>query len=285
MPRTYSKKITKEELAQLMVDSVKNQSHEAEEAFLEELVELGDKIKSPFDIFEKSYHFQALITTVSDDVEKDLYKVQFDWENFEFDDKSSNVNDNTLLGFHTINDLTFLGCYAGGDWEHPVFFIIYYDGKKLRAYIPTDGNPWNTDTKSAYGNHKDEIDYDVDYLKIAAFGRDTINFRKRYSDLKINSADDILSLAKFEYDKIEKDILKRIVFTGNSEAEDKPKKKKDNGIEKIVDNVCDCDEWFEQGNRDEFIRVGNNLLNKDLSLEDIKDVMQSLYKATANEVK
>ena len=46
-----------------------------------------------------------------------------------------------------------------------MFFIIYWDGKKLRAYVPTDGNPWNTDTKEAYGNdeEKDEDKLDILY--------------------------------------------------------------------------------------------------------------------------
>lgn len=48
--------------------------------------------------------------------------------------------------------LSFWGCFAGGDWESSVYFIIYFDGKDLRAYVPKDGNAWNTKTKKAYGN-------------------------------------------------------------------------------------------------------------------------------------
>lgn len=35
----------------------------------------------------------------------------------------------------------------------PIFFCIYWSGKELRAYIPKEGNLWNTDTKSAYGDN------------------------------------------------------------------------------------------------------------------------------------
>jgi hypothetical protein len=94
-------------------------------------------------------------------------KVEFDPENFEDDDSS--FDPKFLMGYHTLsNGLTFCGMCAGGDWEHPVFFIVYWDGKKLRAYVPTDGNPWNTTTKRAYGNDD---------------GADLKNARKRWPDL------------------------------------------------------------------------------------------------------
>jgi len=79
-------------------------------------------------------------------IEKDLKKVDFDWENRD------------PQGFHTLdNGLTFLGGEAGGDWEYPVKFIIYWDGKKLRAYIPTEGNYFNRTLKCAYGSEAEHI--------------------------------------------------------------------------------------------------------------------------------
>ena len=69
-------------------------------------------------------------------------KVQFDFENFE------------LIGYRELRDgLTFAEFVAGGDWESPVYFVVYWDGKKLRAYVPAAGNCWNTKTKQAYGNN------------------------------------------------------------------------------------------------------------------------------------
>lgn len=50
------------------------------------------------------------------------------------------------------NGFTFLGVTAGGDWEEPVFFIIYFDGKGLRGYIPENGNTYNKITKTAFGS-------------------------------------------------------------------------------------------------------------------------------------
>lgn len=84
---------------------------------------------------------------------KDLGKVDFDTENFECipDKVGGDVYGYKYGGFQTLeNGLTFLGCAAGGDWQDPVFFIFYYDGKRFRGYIPKDGNSWDPKTKAAY---------------------------------------------------------------------------------------------------------------------------------------
>jgi len=58
-------------------------------------------------------------------------------------------------------------------------------------------------------------------------------------------------------------------------------KQSDNGIEAIVDDICD--EWWKSDGRETFISVGNDLLGSGLSLEEIEDVLCSLYGAVANE--
>jgi len=114
--------------------------------------------------------FSAVLNLVhhNEKIVSDL-KVSFDTENFECADGKGYNGAETLTGFRiTTTGLRFLGCSAGGDWEVPVFFIIYWDGSRLRAYVPTDGNTWNTDTKMAYGN-----DARADFE----------NAKKRYPDL------------------------------------------------------------------------------------------------------
>lgn len=87
----------------------------------------------------------------------DISKVQFDCENWE--DQALGNNLDKIMGLHTLpSGLTFWGMYAGGDWEAPVFFIVYWDGKEIRGYIPTKGNTWNTKTKEAFGNDYDNED-------------------------------------------------------------------------------------------------------------------------------
>lgn len=127
---------------------------------------------------------------------KDL-KVEFDWENYNFGEDPRDTEMSRLLGYQTLpNGLTFLGGMAGGDWEHPVFFIIYYDGSRLRGYVPTEGNPWNTDTKQAYGNDEE---------------KDIKNARKRWPGQYQNTTELDGGDFDFEPDLIEKDIRERIL--------------------------------------------------------------------------
>jgi hypothetical protein len=94
---------------------------------------------------------------LSSQIRKDLSKCEFDLENVNITDGWGKTK--SIVGFKTLpNGMNYLGICAGGDWETSVFFIIYWDGKELRAYIPTDGNPWNTDEKQAYGNHESDDD-------------------------------------------------------------------------------------------------------------------------------
>jgi DNA 3'-phosphatase len=134
------------------------------------------------------YQYRELSSQIS----KDLKKLNFDFENLS--EKSGEFSNSDFVGYHELeNGLSFLGIMAGGDWETPVFFIIYWDGKALRAYIPTDGNPWNTDTHEAYGNDEDA---------------DVKNIRKRYRLSKDDEVD--VQDVSQEWDKILADIQNRI---------------------------------------------------------------------------
>lgn len=95
-------------------------------------------------------------------IDPDIAKVHFDWEN------SSWLSPPDVSPFsqawmeppHVFTNedgLTFIGVSAGGDWEYPVSFIIYLDqnGTTFRGYVPKIGNPWNHDTKQAFGNDED----------------------------------------------------------------------------------------------------------------------------------
>jgi hypothetical protein len=134
-------------------------------------------------------------------VSKDLDKVKFDCENIS--DDGYKFGPEVLLGYNKLpNGMSYYGVAAGGDWETPVFFCIYWDGKKLRGYIPEKGNLWNTDTKEAYGNN-DKAD-----LK---------NARKLWPDNKDLKNDDVDLEGYFDsYDveEIKKDIMGRITLKG-----------------------------------------------------------------------
>jgi len=152
--------------------------------------ELCDKIKKTFaDAIDaiNPYKLKELLA-------KDL-KVEFDTENFEYEKDHFNVQLEGITGPVTLeNGLTFVGFTAGGDWEHPVYFIVYWDGKKLRGYIPKEGNPWNTSTKQAYGNDEEA---------------DTKNMQKRYPDSNCTDPSD----CDFDGAAIKQDILNRLTPT------------------------------------------------------------------------
>lgn len=77
-------------------------------------------------------------------LKKDLSKIKFDKENY------------NLGQFDCVGDFVFRWGQAGGDWEYPVHFIVYYDGKDIRGYIPKHGNTWCWTTKQAFGNEEEK---------------------------------------------------------------------------------------------------------------------------------
>lgn len=129
-------------------------------------------------------------------IEKDLEKVEFDTENLEwFDDVYCGAE--SICGFQTLpNGLTYMGVTAGGDWEMPIFFIIYHDGKELRAYIPKDGNTWNHKRKAAFGNEEEEEIADSEF------------------DAQFGTSDGMKSDVNVDCDAICQDIQKRIQYAG-----------------------------------------------------------------------
>lgn len=130
-------RVTKEELKEIVCKYIKKyaEDYDLDDTEFEEL---------------DSYLADLLYSGIFD---KDL-KYDFDYENFTIETDFD--VDNKYVGFQTLdNGFTFLGFWAGGDWQIPVFGIFYYDGKKLRAYIPTRGNVVNRKSMSAFGNDEE----------------------------------------------------------------------------------------------------------------------------------
>lgn len=92
---------------------------------------------------------------------KDVSKISFDLENVAIREPIPMNKDVGLYGVVTRpSGLSFVAGMAGGDWECPVFFILYHDGKAIRGYVPTAGNCFNKKTKTAWGND-DDADHDA----------------------------------------------------------------------------------------------------------------------------
>jgi hypothetical protein len=97
----------------------------------------------------------------TDEVQKDLQLVNFDFENASFTDAYENLP----VGFHVLdNGMPCVFANAGGDWEHPVGYIVYHDGETFRAYIPHRGNVWNRITKTAFGSEQEVVEDDQEKL-------------------------------------------------------------------------------------------------------------------------
>ena len=153
MPR-YFVPITKEELATKLYETALKKDPECFDGGWNNSKNYKYDSSTICDFITKEcYYFQPKYLTPI--IEHDLMKINFDDENVCADS-------GPLDGFRTLdNNFVFFGVTAGGDWELPIFFIIYWDGEHLRAYIPTDGNTFNPKTKAAYGN---EDDYDLEKL-------------------------------------------------------------------------------------------------------------------------
>ncbi len=166
------------------------------------ILEFQKIIADHFHNDENNIYMISILPKVKDD----LSKVDFlEAENFMCEDEYGDGSSH-LMGFHTIdNGLTFCGCFAGGDWEQPVFFIIYHDGKDFRGYIPEDGNPYNTDTGNPYGNEEEA---------------DEVNFNKRFPHLSDPMGFDVDD-CMFEWDKIKQDILNRFEIKEESTNKDR----------------------------------------------------------------
>lgn len=155
----------------------------------------------------------------------DISKVCFDFENSECNTRSNphtRKSPDTLMGLHTLdNGFTFWGMWAGGDWEYPVFFIVYWDGKGLRGYVPEDGNVYNKVFKTAFGS---EGEYGDKTEVVASDRKKTLEMFPNYADeinkmFDDNEYDEIMDKMfdwaqlpekDFDWKKIEQDIKGRI---------------------------------------------------------------------------
>lgn len=167
----FAVKITVDELRDKVLSAVKKPDKMKYMGFadkdLKEYVESSREYNPTADISDLTIDRCAgVLIILTPQVEKDLGKVSFDTENItSFADKGAGdgFGFGPIVGFQELdNGFVYLGCAAGGDWEQPIFFIIYWDGKKLRGYIPEDGNPYNKKTKTAFNN---DTEADVAFIK------------------------------------------------------------------------------------------------------------------------
>lgn len=173
-----------------------------------------------------------------------------EYDNDEFEDIGE-----SLLGFHTLqNGLTFFGYMAGGDWESPVFMIIYYDGKKLRGYTPSYGNAVHLDCKCAFGSGSREMDEIPAYRK--KYGNCNA-WKEPKTDWEIQDVLRNCYLEKYDmyprednyipvnFDAMKQDIESRIVVVGASSSP----KKQESRFKKYPYRFINDDQEVKAGGR------------------------------------
>lgn len=126
---------------------------------------LKELCKTKLKIGTEDFEIEDLSSTII----KDISKIQFDFENYDLGNADFNFEKyptdykgyhNYPVGYEVLsNGLPVLFVNAGGDWECPICFCIYYDGKTLRGYVPTHGNVFNIKEKCAYGSEDDPEEY------------------------------------------------------------------------------------------------------------------------------
>ena len=214
MPRYFTQKINKEELVEKIEETLKSTIRNPEsvsdnydpyetQEYLETILQ-GEKPLSQ--IIEQGYINQWRLNKQLD---KDL-KVYFDYDNTRASPNEAYGNGmEELVGFHTLeNGLTFLGLQDSGDSDCLLFFMVYHDGSQLRAYIPKEGNLWNTDTKEALGRNPES---DVQNL----LKRKLIDRQVAEMLIEDFCSETVYDHVDFDTGKIKEDITRRITYKGD----------------------------------------------------------------------
>lgn len=164
---------------------------------------------------DSAYEFIREIIYADETVCKDI-KYNVDAENILVAADAS--DEDKYVGMHTLaNGFTFYGIIMGGDWEVPAFLIIYWDGKKLRAYIPSYGNLINLDCKCAFGSENDGVDDKKEEKLLKKYKKlgiepedpDYIDWSELYCKMYETSP----YSCEYNYDAMIKEIQTRIIVT------------------------------------------------------------------------
>jgi len=202
MPRYFTEKLNKEQFVEKIIK------------FL-----LGNGLEGHFSETQTKTAYMngtSALFHYDDLIERDLQKIKFDFENTWHSQDEYGYGDGVpvLLGVNELGDgFVFLGALAAGDWEFPVYHIIYWDGKNFRGYVPEDGNVFNRTTRTAYGNDEYSIcdeDEEIPEEAIADKNSDYSDMVKKYGKFLVGEKAETL----FDMEKIKADIANRIKFKG-----------------------------------------------------------------------
>ena len=149
----------------------------------------------------------CLMEAIEEDpvVSKDLDKIVFGYDNGASCDDDVSISSfypESFIGLHvTETGLPFLGLCSWSDEESlGVFYILYFDGVRMRGYIPYYTNTYNPNTKAAFGLHYQQDD--IAFFK--HIGKNIMNLQDLYAYI-----DDV----RCDATKLIYDIEQRIIIT------------------------------------------------------------------------
>ncbi len=119
----------------------------------------------------------------------DVSPVVFDTRGYSYTEPSSEIDG--LRGYHTLeNGFTFLGWEIGGSYGSYIFFVVYWDGNLLRAYVPREGNTFNLNTNKYWARMYNSQNYARDAgQKHTAIHPDYLDAKSRGFIITTRSAD------------------------------------------------------------------------------------------------
>lgn len=104
---------------------------------------------------------------------------------------------------------------ATSDYSTWMVFMIYWDGKKFRAYIPTYGNPWNTDIKEQLGEYPEE---DIKFISKQLGGESKL--KEVLNDILTNEGYDDIDVDDIDPEEALYNLLQNTVFDEKMCVED-----------------------------------------------------------------
>ena len=126
------------------------------------ILSLSEEAKGEVDIGYAVYEILSGGRYRMPKIKEDLSVIEVDGENAELIGEFSMPGTEKLDKFEILNGVPVAWCGMGGDWEMPVVVALYIDDEgDVRAYIPFDGNAFNHEAKSAYGNGNEGDDFDM----------------------------------------------------------------------------------------------------------------------------
>ena len=121
---------------------------------------------------------------------------------YKFD--SENVDDRGGIKMSS-KGFPYIMCDAGGDWECPVCFFVYFDGTHFRGYVPLKGNAINRNNNTAFQGSGDE---------------EEAKFIAKENDIDYEEAKGLTGDIKYNVDACLEDFLERVEVKGTYKKRD-----------------------------------------------------------------